>query len=93
MSREFQEEAGLFIPAKDWIHTITLTEPAHDSKLYVFRADGDVEAAESKTDEQVFTGFARDLPGNVLPSLRWLVPLSNDRGIVQFPVIMEGVVK
>jgi 8-oxo-dGTP diphosphatase len=74
MQREFQEETGVpFV--SNWSHYATLHGP--NDKIYVFRTfDESIQYAQTVTDEEVGKYFANDLPADVLPNLRFLIPLA-----------------
>ena len=74
MRREFREEAGLDIP--DWREVVVLAGP--DWRGHFFRAFGDVGAARARTDEALEVHPAAPLPPDVIPNLRWIVPLALD---------------
>ena len=83
MRREFKEEAGLDIA--DWELAVVMTGKMW--KVYFFSASGDVFRARAQTDERVGVEWSRILPLNVLPNLRWLIPLCLDSDIKK-PVIL-----
>jgi 8-oxo-dGTP diphosphatase len=87
MIREFEEETGLHI--EDWEEVVTIFNKVNDYEVTFFRAFGNVHAIQSKTEEEVWVYSARLLPNNVIPNLRWIIPLAiDDTGIV-IPVRME----
>lgn len=78
MRREFREEAGLDIA--EWQQLITLT--GVDWAGHFFRATGDVEAAYAVTDEQLERHPTGDLPPDLIPNLRWMIPLLLDPDVL-----------
>lgn len=74
MQREFQEETGVpFV--SNWDHFATLNGP--NDKIYVFRTfDDSIQYAQTVTDEEVGKHFTNELPRDVLPNLRFLIPLA-----------------
>ena len=74
MRREFREEAGLDIA--EWREVVVLTGP--DWRGHFFRAFGDVGAAGAVTDELLEVHPVVSLPPDVIPNLRWIIPLALD---------------
>lgn len=73
MQREFYEETG--IAYGQWEQFATLSGPS--AVVHVFRAWSSLlEHAFSKTDEEVGKYFTDLLPNNILPNLKFLVPLA-----------------
>ena len=84
MSREAKEECDLFIADMDW-HYVCLFEnrnedPAQRGSIKFFAtATNIVTAARTTTDEFVYYASLKTaLPLNVVPPLKWLIPLSID---------------
>ncbi|MDB5297315.1 MAG: hydrolase [Phycisphaerales bacterium] len=77
MRREFREEAGLDLP--DWDPVVRLAGPDWAGTFY--RAFGDVDAARAMTDEELEVHPAAALPPDVIPNLRWLIPLLLDEDV------------
>jgi 8-oxo-dGTP diphosphatase len=81
MRREFHEETGLHV--SDWQHVVTLRGPddfgsGRGWAGHFFRAFGDAASARSMTDELLEVHEARSLPLDVIPNLRWIIPLLLD---------------
>jgi 8-oxo-dGTP diphosphatase len=81
MRREFHEETGLRVD--DWQHVVTLRGPDDAGSGrgwagHFFRAFGEVDAARPVTDEVLELHPARLVPDDVIPNLRWIVPLMLD---------------
>ncbi len=77
MRREFWEETGVAVD--DWHVFATIDGPGY--VMYVFRAfQVPIREMRSMTDEKVAVYSACNLPGHVIPNLRWLVPLALDQG-------------
>lgn len=75
MQREFNEEAGMNIAT--WTHYAVLRSPSWT--VHVFKAHNVVVGAARSTapDEgEVQVHRVRHLPDNVLPNLRWLIPIA-----------------
>ena len=90
MQREFSEEAGLNIST--WVHHVTMRCP--DWVVYVFYAHNvGLHALRESTDERLVNYDVENLPPNVLPNLRWLIPLALMRHDAVFalsqPVLAE----
>ena len=79
MRREFEEETGLAI--RDWTKSVTMR--GRDWTVHVFFAYGPIHKARSITDEEVLVAYIDRLPGNVLPNLHWLIPLSFDKQVTK----------
>jgi len=73
MVREFREEAGIEIP--DWTWFATLGDDAGSYSVFCYYAYSD-EEAKTTTDEQVKLCYTASLPSNVIPNIRWLVPMA-----------------
>lgn len=84
MQREFKEEAGLDIIDWKWYGTIT---DDNYFQVFCFYAYSD-EMASTMTDECVGIYSSEFLPMNVIPNLRWLIPmalsLKNDKNAKSF---------
>ncbi|HEX8911117.1 MAG TPA: NUDIX domain-containing protein [Humisphaera sp.] len=78
MAREFREEAGLSVAG--WEPVLRLAGP--DWVGHFFRAFGDVDAARSMTDEQLEIHPAATPPAEVIPNLRWMIPMLLDDDVV-----------
>ena len=74
MRREFREEAALDLAG--WHEVLRLSGP--DWRGHFFRAFGDVDAARAVTDEQLEIHAVEGLPHDVIPNLRWMIPLLLD---------------
>jgi 8-oxo-dGTP diphosphatase len=85
MRREFREEAGLDIDT--WAHFATVEGPW--GSVEFFRAQGDVLAARSKTDEDIEVWLVGDpcLYRQALPNLTWLIPLALYTHDIYQPVV------
>jgi mutator protein MutT len=77
VSREFEEEAGIKVPAKQW-HLIGRIENAGEYSVdflaYIHTAKQPV--AVSLTDEKLLWFDVNNLPTNVISNLRWLIPFA-----------------
>jgi len=79
MVREFYEETGVLIPAKQWHCYSQIFRPNH-YELDVFFAHSDL-AFEARTveKEEVLIIKVSELPINLIPNLNWLIPLAMDK--------------
>lgn len=84
MQREFHEETGLHI--NDWELGVVMTGGTW--QVYFFSAWGPGQDARTKTDETVRHVPCLPLPLNVIPNLRWLIPLCFDSDIRK-PVYLQ----
>lgn len=78
VAREIREETGLHIAPEHWT---LVAELENDQRIVQFFATvhpGGVEV-QSNTDEKAEWCSVRALPGNVIPNLTWLIPLSLDK--------------
>lgn len=71
MRREFFEEAGVDIP--DWQEFCQMHFP--EAIVACFKATGDYKPIQ-KTDEELYSVIKTSLPYNVIPNLRWLIPMA-----------------
>jgi 8-oxo-dGTP diphosphatase len=77
MRREFEEETGARI--KGW--RLFCTATTEEDQLHFFTARGDLDTLYSAETEEVLTVDVEDiLTLDVIPNLRWLVPLALDEG-------------
>jgi 8-oxo-dGTP diphosphatase len=86
MTREFKEEAGLTI--SDWNFCFSLIAD-RDIKyeVHFFYAVSDMFSnAVAQTDEILIRAKVNNLPNEVIPNLRWIIPLCLDKN-VKVPVV------
>ena len=82
MVREFREESGLLVPPEQWRRVVRLYSRATDYVMWVYTAHiPEPLALKEDGPEPCFWCAADNLPTNVLPNLRWLVPLCLDERI------------
>jgi 8-oxo-dGTP diphosphatase len=79
ITREVREETSLQIPPKNWIFVGTLNSSPENVSLFTAVYSGKEDNMVSMTDEQVRWYPVNDLPKNVIPNLRWLIPLCLDK--------------
>lgn len=73
MVREFQEETGVQTSTAQWFPFGSLTGPSYSVFLFVMY-DDIVRQCHTTTSEQIVFVHPRNLPLNVVPNLKWLVP-------------------
>jgi 8-oxo-dGTP pyrophosphatase MutT (NUDIX family) len=83
MRREFREEAGVDLSEERWQHVLTLSGAddagaGHGWEGYFFRAFGEVDGLVAQTDEPLEIHPTVPLPPDVIPNLRWMIPLMLD---------------
>jgi 8-oxo-dGTP diphosphatase len=92
MIREFGEEAGVVV--HDWRHCITLIEQDLKWCMYIFRThlllDFMRVYIQSMTEEKVGIYVVNKLPENVIPNLRWIIPMLTDKLHTPISIIDTG---
>ncbi len=89
MRREFREEAGLEVD--DWELAVVMTDLMW--RVYFFIACGCVRDVYTRTDENLqIVSLHHEWPRNILPNLRWLIPLCLDSTIIK-PTVMKAILK
>ncbi len=92
MVREFQEETGVFVAHDQWTCYTKIYRPNY-YELDVYYAYSDL-AYEAKTveREEVYLIKLQDIPENIIPNLRWLIPLALDnQADFSKPVVIHEV--
>lgn len=90
MARECREESGLIIG--DWQEFCQLSGPG--ARVHFFRTFTDrVNGAKTMTDEPVMLASPNSLPPQVLPCLRWLIPLALNDGIVTPVKVYDNLIQ
>lgn len=79
MVREIKEEAGFVSRESDWTHVLSMQRPNLYVEFYACRHQGPATELRTMTDEQVAWYPVAALPQNVVPNLRWILPLAVDR--------------
>lgn len=75
MVREFGEECDLIVQESDWHQFNTLG--GEGFRVHFFSAfHPSLDSAKSKEAEQLLVVRSDDLPPNVIPNLRWLIPMA-----------------
>jgi 8-oxo-dGTP diphosphatase len=89
--REFEEETGLQIPGDRWTLKVVLSGSDWKVHFYSTRiSTEEAEAASTMEVEEVGLYHAHEVlwKGNVVPNLRWLIPIMQAEELV-FPIWME----
>lgn len=73
MRREFREEAG--IDHADWQQFCVLSD-CRQWSIHFFSSTGTLGDVEQCTDEVPLILPIAELPNNVIPNLRWLIPMA-----------------
>ena len=89
MSREFHEETGVFFPPKTWNELTTLRGEDWEVTFF-YKIDIAIFSVETKEIERVMFHDPKNLPENVIPNLRWLVPLAMDDTVMK-PLGIRGI--
>lgn len=77
MAREFKEETGADIPFNRWIHFASLSTLNGVVHLYAANT-WETDKAHTMTDEEVVFVHKDHLPADVMPELRWMIPMAYD---------------
>lgn len=85
MAREFQEETGFTTNAEEWKLKLVLEAPNY--KVYFMTYDGVWFIPTPSNEGELQWHKDMTLPLNVLPNLKWIIPMCFDRTIV-FPVFI-----
>lgn len=91
MIREFQEETGNETAPGEWRQGVVLTTPADTVIHFYFGRAADTYRMNPKgSPEPTAWHPLKELPGNLIPNLRWLVPLATD-DTIGLPVHVRDV--
>lgn len=92
MVREFIEETGVTIHKADWTCYAKIYRP-HCYDVDVYFAHSDLAfSAKTIEQEQVHIIKLSELPSNIIPNLRWLIPLALDKQAdFSTPVLLQEV--
>lgn len=89
IEREFEEETGMLVSWVKWDRVVILS--GENWKVHFFRAIGKLAGARTTTDERISIYNTKLLPENVIPNLRWLIPLCLDEGFCgPISIFMRG---
>lgn len=86
MEREVFEEVGLRILAGSWNHRLVLQ--GDDWLVHVFATTSPSlsHAVQRELERPIIVPLDKPLPSNIIPNLRWMIPLLIDGSIA--PIIM-----
>lgn len=79
MVREFKEETGHETQGFHWKRVCTMV--FESVEIFVFAAFGDRLFVPVQTDEKVDWYPLKQLPDNIIPNLRWLVPVCLEKAL------------
>ena len=81
MVRECEEETGVYISENNWTCYAHLTKPNY-FELDVFFAISDLTFSAKTTEkEHVHILKLDDIPNNIIPNLKWLIPMALDQNL------------
>ena len=81
MVRECEEETGVSINENNWTCYAHLTKPNY-FELDVFFAISDLTFSAKTTEkEHVHILKLDDIPNNIIPNLKWLIPMALDQSL------------
>jgi 8-oxo-dGTP diphosphatase len=85
MVREFKEETG--VEVKDWTRLITITSEIDCFYSRFYFCIGNVYECNSVTDEKIEVVDVNDLPNNLIPNLKWIIPMCLDPYLKEYDTI------
>jgi 8-oxo-dGTP diphosphatase len=92
MVREFEEETGIKTEHRDWTEFCYLYDGPVAVTFFKARSPAWVDV-RTTTDERVVRADPADLPDNVLPNLRWLIPMAMNSSVVDAEVVLGDVMQ
>lgn len=93
MTREFKEETGYETKPSDWINFVILNDDTYVVHFYYTKNIHVLSKLETKTDEKVSTmylDYVLNRSKNVIPNLKWLLPLALDSDTLELPIIINN---
>jgi 8-oxo-dGTP diphosphatase len=87
MNREFIEEAGVDL---DWDLRITLVGPGFKVHFFSYHDSEALEEIRTCTDEVIGVFDTYDLPDNIIPNLRWIIPMLDDDSVEGQTIKVSG---
>ena len=86
MTREFQEETGLYVPSCSWNKIINISGDMveHEFSVSFYYIIDDLEKCKTMTDEELIICDIKNLPDNVISNLRWIIPLALDEDFYKY---------
>ncbi|QDF29314.1 NUDIX hydrolase [Halarcobacter anaerophilus] len=94
MVREFKEETGVLTEKQDWHCFAKINRPNfYEMDIYCAFSNFAFDA-KSVEKEEVFILEKDKLPNNIIPNLRWLIPLALDKQVdFSRPVLINEISK
>lgn len=89
MSREFHEETGVLFSPTAWTEITTLRGDDWEVTFF-YLIHLHVMKVKTMTKERVAIHAPSQLPENVIPNLRWLIPLAMDDTVMK-PLGIRGI--
>jgi 8-oxo-dGTP diphosphatase len=86
MTREFREEAGC--EGLDWRKYGRVR--GNEYEVHLFTANNEIAEIRSVTDEMVGWYPIDKLPDNILPNLKWLIPMADYKLPINAEIIHES---
>jgi 8-oxo-dGTP diphosphatase len=77
--REIQEETGLITHKNNWQFAGKNIAPDWEVDFYAYQYEHDESDAHTVIDEKIEWFSLTNLPENLIPNLRWLIPLALDK--------------
>lgn len=75
MAREFVEETGAWIEKNRWVHFATLNTT--NGMIHLFACnEWDTDYARTMDGEEIVFAHKDHLPSDIVPDLRWMVPMA-----------------
>lgn len=87
MNREFMEEAGSKV---NWSFAFCLGNSFYRVHFYTAKSSAALENLKSQTDEEISIFSTLQLPENLIPNLKWIIPLILDQAIRK-PIFFEDI--
>lgn len=88
MVREFQEETGGWTLQSDWRKFALLTNAKKSVELHLF-TNRNVVPIKTTTDEMVAWYPVNYLPDNIIPNLRWLIPMAKHENTFMADIVFD----
>ena len=79
IARETREESTLEIPEDKWLRIGTISQDRGNVGVYTAIYDGELSNAVKGHYEEVEWFEVNALPQNVIPNLRWLIPMAIEK--------------
>lgn len=91
MTREFQEETGLYVRKDRWERVVMMEgDKWHVTFFKCVLTNLDRHQIQTMTDEAVVE-VQCDMPAGMIPNLTWLLPLCLDESGIQLPLKVRDV--